>query len=132
MLERLYHRVPWYVRPFASGLRATMQRQAVRDILATATLDDLPAPERLGDLSMPVLLMWGRSERVLPPSALAYFRQHLPARSLIEEPTGFGHCPHFDDPTRLADRLIEFARMAVSPTPANREPGKRTLTPLRT
>lgn len=132
MLKRLYHRVPWYVRPFASGLRATMQRQAVRDILASATLDDLPAPERLGELSMPVLLMWGRSERVLPPSALAYFRQHLPARSVIEEPTGFGHCPHFDDPTRLADRLIEFARTAVPATPANREPGKSTLSPLRT
>src|SRR6185503_3194210 len=90
LLDRLYHRVPWYVPAFTPGLRATMQRQAVRDILASATLDDAPAPERLGALSMPVLLFWGRSERVMPPSALAYFRQHLPPRALIEEPTGFG------------------------------------------
>jgi pimeloyl-ACP methyl ester carboxylesterase len=113
LLDRLYHRVPWYMPAFASGLRATMQRQAVRDILGSATLDDLPAPERLGELPMPILLFWGRSERVMPPSALAYFRQHLPPRTLIEEPTGFGHCPHFDDPASLANRLIEFARQSV-------------------
>jgi pimeloyl-ACP methyl ester carboxylesterase len=113
LLDRLYHRVPWYVPAFTTGLRATMQRQAVRDILASATLADSPAPERLGELTMPVLLFWGRSERVMPPSALAYFRQHLPPRTLIEEPTGFGHCPHFDDPARLASRLVEFARQAA-------------------
>jgi pimeloyl-ACP methyl ester carboxylesterase len=114
LLVRLYHRMPWYMPAFAAGLRATMQRQAVRDILESAKLADLPAPERLGELSMPVLLLWGRSERVMPPSALAYFRQHLPPRTLIEEPTGFGHCPHFDDPARLATRLIDFARQATT------------------
>jgi pimeloyl-ACP methyl ester carboxylesterase len=113
LLDRLYHRMPWYMPAFARGLCATMQRQAVRDILTTAKLAELPEPEQLGQLSMPVLLLWGRSERVMPPSALAYFRRHLPPRALIEEPTGFGHCPHFDDPARLANRLIEFARQAT-------------------
>jgi pimeloyl-ACP methyl ester carboxylesterase len=113
LLARLYHRVPWYMPAFTTGLRATMQRQAVRDLLSTATLADLPAPERLGELSMPVLLVWGESERIMPPSALAYFRQHLPPRAVIEEPSGFGHCPHFDDPARLANRIVEFARQAT-------------------
>jgi pimeloyl-ACP methyl ester carboxylesterase len=113
LLDRLYHRLPWYMPAFGPGVRATMQRQAVRDILASAKLDDLPPPERLGELPMPVLLFWGRSERVMPPSALAYFRQHLPPRTLIEEPAGFGHCPHFDDPARLANRLVEFARQSA-------------------
>jgi pimeloyl-ACP methyl ester carboxylesterase len=112
LLVRLYHRMPWYMPAFATGVRATMQRQAVRDILASAKLADLPAPERLRALSMPVLLLWGRSERLMPPSALAYFREHLPPRTLIEEPLGFGHCPHFDDPARLASRLVEFAQQA--------------------
>ena len=113
LLDRLYHRLPWYMPAFASGLRATMQRQAVRDLLGSAKIDDMPLPEKINALTMPVLLFWGRSERVMPPSALAYFRQHLPARTLIEEPSGFGHCPHFDDPARLVDRLVEFARRAV-------------------
>ncbi|MET0594386.1 MAG: alpha/beta fold hydrolase [Polyangiaceae bacterium] len=113
LLDRLYHRLPWYMPAFASGLRATMQRQAVRDLLGSAKIDEMPSPEQLNALSMPVLLFWGQSERVMPRSALAYFRQHLPPRALIEEPSGFGHCPHFDDPARLVDRLLEFARQSV-------------------
>jgi pimeloyl-ACP methyl ester carboxylesterase len=110
LLARLYHRVPWYMPAVAVGFRDVMQRRAIRDLLDTATLDDLPTPERLRALPMPVLLLWGRSERILPASSLAYFRRHLPPHALVEEPTGFGHCPHFDDPKRLATRVIDFAR----------------------
>jgi pimeloyl-ACP methyl ester carboxylesterase len=89
-----------------------MRRAAVRDVVDTATLDDLPAPNALSALEMPILLLWGQSERILPRSSLAYFRRHLPRHAVIEEPAAFGHCPHFDDPLRLATRLVEFARTA--------------------
>jgi pimeloyl-ACP methyl ester carboxylesterase len=110
LLSRLYHRIPWYMPVIAPGFRDVMKRRAVRDILETATHDDLPPPERLRQLAMPVLLLWGRSERVLPPSYLEYFRRNLPPHTVVEEPTGFGHCPHFDDPGRLADRIAEFVK----------------------
>jgi pimeloyl-ACP methyl ester carboxylesterase len=112
LLARLYHRTPWYLPAFASGLRDVMQRPAIRDVVGAATLDDLPAPESLGALAMPILLLWGQSERLLPASSLAYLRRHLPEHAIIEEPAGFGHCPHFDDPARLATRLVEFATTA--------------------
>jgi pimeloyl-ACP methyl ester carboxylesterase len=114
LLARLYHRAPWYMPAVALGFRDIMQRRAIRDLLETATLDDLPEPERLKALPMPVLLLWGRSERILPPSSLAYFRRHLPPHTLVEEPIGFGHCPHFDDPKRLASRVVEFARSSLT------------------
>jgi pimeloyl-ACP methyl ester carboxylesterase len=110
LLERLYHRTPIYMPAFASSLRDSMQRQAVLDMLQSVRPSDLPAPERLRELAVPTLLLWGKSERVLPPSSLAYFRAHLPAHSLIEEPEGFGHCPHVDDPVRLALRIVEFVQ----------------------
>jgi len=113
LLARLYHRTPWYLPAFASGLRDVMQRAAVRDVVGTATLEDLPAPDSLGELPMPILLLWGQSERLLPRSALAYLRRHLPGHAVIEEPEGFGHCPHIDDPARLAARLVEFAGASV-------------------
>jgi pimeloyl-ACP methyl ester carboxylesterase len=116
MLGRIYHRMPWYMPAFAPDFRVTMQRRAIRELLDSATLDDLPDPERLRALPMPILLLWGRSERVLPASSLTYFREHLPPQTLIEEPTGFGHCPHLDDPTRLAARIVEFARVATAPS----------------
>ena len=89
-----------------------MNRASIRDVVGAATLDDLPTPNSLGALAMPILLLWGQSERLLPPSSLAYFRRHLPGHAVIEEPAGFGHCPHFDDPARLAARLVEFATTA--------------------
>lgn len=118
LLERLYHRMPLYMPAFASGLRASLQRKVVTDLLHSATPQDLPSPERLAELAMPVLLLWGQSERILPPSSLAYFRRHLPEHALIEEPEGFGHCPHIDDPARLSQRLIDFiAATRNDPTP---------------
>ncbi|HEX6239491.1 MAG TPA: alpha/beta hydrolase, partial [Polyangiales bacterium] len=89
LLMRLYHRTPVYMPVFASSLRDSLQRSAVRELLRAVSPEDLPTPERLRELSVPTLLIWGRSERVLPPSSLAYFRAHLPARTLIEEVEGF-------------------------------------------
>jgi pimeloyl-ACP methyl ester carboxylesterase len=112
LLARLYHRTPWFMPALAPGVRDVMNRAAIRDVVSAATLDDLPAPGTLRALTMPILLLWGQSERLLPASSLAYFRRHLPRHAIIEEPAGFGHCPHFDDPARLAARLVEFAKGA--------------------
>jgi pimeloyl-ACP methyl ester carboxylesterase len=112
LLARLYHHTPWFMSVLAPGVRDVMRRAAIQDIISTATLDDLPDPTTLRSLTMPVLLLWGQSERLLPPSALAYFRRYLPAQAIIEEPAGLGHCPHLDDPARLAVRLVQFAKTA--------------------
>jgi pimeloyl-ACP methyl ester carboxylesterase len=117
LLARLYHRTPWFLPALASGVRDVMQRAAIRDLVDGATVDDLPAPHLLAELGMPILLLWGQSERLLPPSSLAYFRRNLPGHAVIEEPAGFGHCPHLDDPGRLAERLVAFARTAAEAAP---------------
>jgi pimeloyl-ACP methyl ester carboxylesterase len=59
---------------------------------------------------MPILFIWGQSEKLLPPSALAYFRSHFPPHAIVEEPKGFGHTPHLEVPIRVADRMIAFVR----------------------
>ncbi len=114
LLERLYHRMPIYMPAFAAGLKQSLQRRVVTDLLQSARQADLPGPERLRALSMPVLLLWGRSERLLPASSLDYFRKHLPVHALIEQPEGFGHCPHIDDPARLSQRVIDFVTQTAS------------------
>jgi pimeloyl-ACP methyl ester carboxylesterase len=119
LLARLYHRAPWYLAALAPGLRDIMNGAAVRDVVSAATLDDLPTPGSLSALAMPLLVLWGQSERLLPPSSLAYFRRHLPPHAVIEEPESVGHSPHIDDPARLAGRLLAFARTsAVGSAPA--------------
>lgn len=112
-LERVYHRPPWFLALFAHEFPDVLKKPAVRQILASVTPEHSPTPDELALLSMPILLLWGRSERLLPASALAWFRQHLPPQTVIEEPAGFGHAPQLEQPERLAARLVAFARECV-------------------
>lgn len=112
-LERVYHRPPWFLALFAHEFPDVLKKPAVRQILASVTPEHSPRPDELALLSMPILLLWGRSERLLPASALAWFRQHLPKQTVIEEPAGFGHAPQLEQPERLAARVVAFARDCV-------------------
>ena len=109
-LERVHHRPPWFLPLLAHEIPPTLRRRAVRDLLESASNRDLPNPDALGSLAMPILLLWGRSERLLPTTHLDYFAQHLPNHAVIERPEGFGHCPHLDSPGALAKRIVAFAR----------------------
>jgi len=109
-LSRIYHRAPPFAPLLAGGVRAHMSRPVIRDLLDGVRSDHHAKPEELAALAMPVLLVWGRSERLLPPSCLAYFREHLPSHAEVIEPANLGHCPHFDDPGAVARRILALAR----------------------
>ena len=109
-LDRVCHRTPWVAALVAHEFPAAFERPAVRELLETITNDSVPTPEQLSALPMPILFLWGASERLLPPSQLAYFRKYLPAHAVIERPEGVGHCPHIDDSKRFAERILDFAR----------------------
>ena len=59
---------------------------------------------------MPTLLVWGKSEKVLPYEGLEYFRAHLPSHAEIHEVQGFGHIPQMERPLELVELLMGFAR----------------------
>jgi pimeloyl-ACP methyl ester carboxylesterase len=107
-IARVQDRPPWIARVIAHELVDRTRRPAVRDLLATTTSDHGVPGTELATLAMPILLWWGESERLLPPAHLAWWRANLPPHAVIEQPTGIGHCPHLDDPTRLAARIAAF------------------------
>jgi pimeloyl-ACP methyl ester carboxylesterase len=107
-LDRVFHRSPALAPVLARLILARASSAAVGDILRSMGNDDALL-EKLADLTIPLTLVWGRSERLLPPSSLAYLRGHLPAHAVVAEPDGFGHCPHLDDPARLARLITAFA-----------------------
>lgn len=109
-LDRIYHRVPRWWPLLAHELVTVFSRPAVRDILETATVDHAPTAEALRALPMPILLLWGRSERLLPSSALEYFRANLPPHTVIEQPEACGHSPHLDRPRWIGERIEQFIR----------------------
>jgi pimeloyl-ACP methyl ester carboxylesterase len=83
-----------------------MMRRAVREIIGGVSTGGVNASDALARLTVPILFVWGKSERFLPRSHLTWFRENLPAHAVIEEPEGIGHVP----PARIASRILRFAR----------------------
>jgi len=109
-LNRIYHRVPRWWPLLAHELLAVFAKPAVRDLLETATVEHAPTAEALRTLPMPILLLWGESERLLPTTALNYFRENLPPHTVIERPEACGHSPHLDRPRWIGERIERFVR----------------------
>jgi pimeloyl-ACP methyl ester carboxylesterase len=112
-IDRVYHRPPWFLHLLAHEFPHLLGTRAVKDLVRGASNEHFASPDQLRALKVPVMLVWGESERLLPDSHLEYFRRHLPPHALIVRPKGFGHCPHFDDPAGLTKRILDFARDAT-------------------
>jgi pimeloyl-ACP methyl ester carboxylesterase len=112
-LDRVYHRRPWVSSLVAHELPKSLVRPAVRELLASVTNEDFISPQALLTLKMPILLVWGKSERLFPDAHLEYFARHLPKHAVVERPEGVGHCPHVDAPQEVVARLLAFSREAA-------------------
>ncbi len=117
-LARLYHRAPWYSPLVAPDLIKLFARPVITSFTSAVRPDHLFTAEQLRSLAMPVHLLWGRSDRLMPASNLEFYRKSLPAHAVIEEPERIGHCPHLDDPGALADMIVKLAREVASPSPS--------------
>ncbi|MBI5497315.1 MAG: alpha/beta fold hydrolase [Deltaproteobacteria bacterium] len=108
LAERLFHTPPWFVPLLGGFIRRNFAQAPLRGLVNAFSPADLLTPDELGGLAMPVLLLWGRGEKLLPPRAFDWFRAHLPPHAVIEEPAGWGHCPQLERPLELAERLARF------------------------
>lgn len=107
-MRRLFHQRHWWQRLAARDLRRRLAHPPVRSLLAQAGVEDQLDPRDVAALPMPVLFMWGEAERVLPPSHLAWFREHLPAGARVLEPAHFGHSAYVEYPADVAQEIIAF------------------------
>lgn len=113
-MRRVYHRMPWPMRLIAHELPANVRRRGVADLFGSVSSDITVPADELGKLDMPMLFLWGKSERLLPASHLGWWKRNLPKQAVVEEPYGMGHCPHVDAPGPLADRIVKFLREHVT------------------
>jgi pimeloyl-ACP methyl ester carboxylesterase len=110
LTRRLFHRPPWLMMLFADAVRGIYNTPAVRALSADALATrEYLKPEVLKGLAMPVLFVWGGSEKLLPHQSLDFFRSHLPAHARIRVVEGFGHIPHVERPDELVSELLQFA-----------------------
>ncbi len=94
---------------FGNYLLANLSKPVVQELLDNTPVDYLFTPKQLKQLTMPILMIWGKADRLALPEQREYFREHLPKHAIIDEPEDFGHCPHMDRPIQLAARIIDFA-----------------------
>jgi pimeloyl-ACP methyl ester carboxylesterase len=85
---------------------------ALHALLAAANHRELIRPEEVRSLPPRTTLVWGRRDRILPASALPFWRAHLPAGATLLEPDHVGHSPHLDDTPGTADLILDVARGA--------------------
>jgi pimeloyl-ACP methyl ester carboxylesterase len=67
----------------------------------------------LDELSVPVLIVWGKRDRVLPPRQAARYARAIPGAEVRIVP-GLGHIPMADDPELVAQTILDFTRRSRS------------------
>ncbi len=80
--------------------------------LATAAKYTWPIPNRglsrrLHRISAPTLLVWGESDRIVPPAYAQDFQAGIP-RAKVEIIAGAGHLPQLEQPEKLAEVVQSF------------------------
>ncbi len=80
-------------------------RQAILDRMAQHVL--LPPEPLLARITLPVLLLWGEQDRMVPLSNAQDYRRALPDARLVHMP-GIGHVPMEEAPAEVIRALREF------------------------
>jgi len=98
----------------AWGIRRRFSRPSLRALLDLAEHEDLLTEHELARLAMPTLCLWGERDGVLPASAAAFFKRHLPAHARFEVPSRLGHSPYLERPDVVARRIVGFVDAALA------------------
>ena len=107
-LNTLYHQVPWWGPLLAPLVQRSLSRPEAQELIFNLKPGDGIRAEEFSQLSMPVLLIWGERERVLPSSILQKLIKNAPQLFTLLRPEGFSHTPQKEDPAALLTYLIRF------------------------
>jgi pimeloyl-ACP methyl ester carboxylesterase len=63
--------------------------------------------QRIRDVKVPTLILWGGRDRLIPPINAEHFRRDIAGSRLVMF-DDLGHVPHEEDPVRTAAAVKEF------------------------
>ncbi|BBM68552.1 alpha/beta fold hydrolase [Rhodothermus marinus] len=97
------------------------RQKAIRLIRMARSAQRETVTDRLCELTMPVLLIWGRNDRITPPEVAETFRKHLPAATLhfIDR---CGHAPMIERPEQFNALLLAFLQQHCPTVVSNGRP----------
>lgn len=116
---------PFMRHLLAYGIAGKFRDPVLRAFLESAGEEHLLSPAELGSLAMPVLMLWGEREAVLPASVFDFYSEHLPGHAEIERWPDFGHVGFLEDNDAVASRLARFARESLRYAPRSAAAARR-------
>ncbi|MCO4743577.1 MAG: alpha/beta hydrolase [Proteobacteria bacterium] len=108
-VSRIYGAPPLHRFFIGGGVRSLFSRPTMANFVQALSADDLLSPEQIRSLQMPVRLVWGGRDHLLPYEQFEFYREHLPETAVFEEPAHWGHCPYLDTPKELARSILDWA-----------------------
>jgi pimeloyl-ACP methyl ester carboxylesterase len=121
-LQRLYDRLTPHPAPLPGFLARDMLRRVARTqwVIARSAESmfaghDL-VDERLRELRMPVLIIWGREDHLIPVSAALVMHARIP-QSTLELYDACGHLAPGQCAQRIGPRMLDFLRGGNDPAP---------------
>lgn len=104
-VRRLFAHPPWYIDAAAPEVRRRLTSPTLRGFLQAVDTDETFTAETLRGLKVPVLLLWGEGDRILPASGLTFFQSLASPHFTVEVAPRVGHCPQIERPAWLAERV---------------------------
>ena len=89
-----------------AAMRGTGREVTERDFL---TCDRFDARDRLGEITLPVLCVYGEHDRLTPPKFHEYLAEHLPDAELVEIADA-AHLPFVERPAAFDAAVSEFVK----------------------
>jgi abhydrolase domain-containing protein 6 len=101
-------RMPFLPGPVARVMaRELVARRAMNTkILDEIVEDDLDLTERLPEIEVPTMILWGDRDRLIDLSAGRVYHRAIPRARLVVM-HGIGHCPQVEAPRATARRILE-------------------------
>jgi len=104
----------WWTPLMAQVCLSRMTQPHMAAMLQAIAGEKLLSPEDLKSVLAPIVLIWGKGERLLPDANLAFFQENLPKETVFEYLEGAGHVPHADRPRWVCRELMKMAESLQS------------------
>jgi len=106
------HRVRWLLRETPEGLAWRSDLAALERILLGPTRSSVDLWDRIGELSVPTLVVRGARSGHLGADTARRMVERIPDARVVD--VAAGHNVHLDRPAELADALVAFARQRLA------------------
>jgi abhydrolase domain-containing protein 6 len=106
LLDNLWHRFPWYFKPFAGAIYRDLLKRRTNELVESIDTQDFLV-EELSSLAMQVSIVWGKEDGIISPESVNVLQRFIP-RSDAYFIQSCGHVPQLERPDEFAKILNQL------------------------